>query len=61
MSDELLNKMPPFAIFTSEFCDIRDDAVALAERGKKNGKLLDISDAAGAAHCLEGEPMDGPI
>jgi len=53
--------MPPFAIFTSEFCDIRDDAVALAERGKKNGKLLDISDAAGAAHCLEGEPMDGPI
>lgn len=55
MSDALLKKVPPFAIFTSEFDFLRRDSLALAERGKKAGKLLDISDIPGAGHGLMGE------
>jgi len=61
MSDELLNKMPRFALFTSEFCFIADDSEAFAERAKKCGKLLDISMAPGAAHTLEAEEQDSDI
>lgn len=57
LSDELLMKVPPFALFTSEFDFLRRDSLALAERGKKFGKLLDISNTPGALHSLMGEGM----
>lgn len=57
-TDAELQKVPPFAIFTSEFCFIRKDAHKLAERGKKLGKLLDISDIPGAMHGQTGEPCE---
>jgi len=55
MSDALLKKVPPFAIFTSEFDFLRRDCLALAARGKKVGKLLDMSDIPGSAHALMAE------
>lgn len=52
-------KMPPFAIFVSEFDFLRKDGLALAERGKKCGKLLDISDLPASGHALAGEENEG--
>jgi len=53
-SDDLLKKVPPFALWTSEFDFLRRDSLALAERGKKLGKLLDISDIPGVMHAHMG-------
>jgi len=44
--------LPPFAIFTSEFDFLKRDCLALAARGKKAGKLLDMSIIPGACHAL---------
>ena len=55
ISDEFLKKVPPFAIWTSEFDFYRRDNLKMAERGKKAGKLLDIGDMPGTQHgyqCL---------
>jgi len=50
VSDDLLKKVPPFAVWTSEFDEYRRDNVKIAERGKACGKLLDISDMPGVMH-----------
>ena len=50
ISDEILKKVPPFAVWTSEFDEYRRDSVKLAERGKACGKLLDLSDMPGVMH-----------
>jgi len=52
MPDEQLRKLPPFVIFTSEFDFLRRDCLALAAKGKRIGKLLDMSDIPGAGHAL---------
>lgn len=57
-SNMLLMKMPPFAIFVSEFDFLAKDGRALAKRGEKFRKLLDISDLPSAGHGLEGETSD---
>jgi len=49
--------VPPFAIWTSEFDFLKRDNLKLAERGKKVGKLLDISNIPGVAHALMGCSM----
>jgi len=51
-SDELLKQVPPFAIWTMEFDFLKRDSLKLAERGKKVGKLLDISNIPGVAHAF---------
>jgi len=43
--------LPPFAIFTSEFDFLKRDSLALADRGRKVGKLLDMSIVPGAGHA----------
>jgi len=54
--------LPPFAIFTSEFDFLKRDCLALAARGKKAGKLLDMSMIPGAGHALMMEsPVSVPI
>ena len=53
-SDELLKQVPPFALWTSEFDFLKRDSLKLAERGKKLGKLLDISNIPGVAHAFMG-------
>ena len=58
MPDDMLKKLPPFAVFVSEFDFLAKDGRVFAERGKKVGKLLDISDLPSAGHGLEGEPND---
>jgi len=50
VSDELMKKIPPFCIWTSEHDFIRRDNLKIAERGKACGKLLDISDIPGVVH-----------
>jgi len=45
-----LKKVPPFAIWTSEFDFLRRDNLKMAARGKAAGKLLDISDMPGSVH-----------
>lgn len=50
ISDEFMKKVPPFAIWTSEFDFYRRDNIELARRGKACGKLLDISDMPGVVH-----------
>ena len=52
MPDEQLRKLPPFVIFTSEFDFLRRDCLALAAKGKRIGKLLDMSDIPEAGHAL---------
>lgn len=49
-SDEELKKLPPFAIWTSEFDFYRRDNIKMGDRAKKVGKLLDISDMPGVIH-----------
>jgi len=53
-----LAKVPPFAIWTGEFDYLRRDSIALAERGQKVGKLLDISDMPGVLNCYAGSTPD---
>jgi len=50
ITNEFMKKIPPFAIWTSEFDFYRRDNRKLAERGKVCGKLLDISDMPGVMH-----------
>jgi len=45
-----MKKLPPFAIWTSEFDFYRRDNRLLAKRGKACGKLLDISVMPGVVH-----------
>jgi len=54
-SDEILKKLPPIAIFTSEMDMLRRDCFALKERCMKHGKLLDINDIPGCMHANMGE------
>lgn len=53
MSDELLYKLPPVIITTSEFDFIRRDAKCFSKRLLKAGKLLDLHDMAGGHHGYE--------
>ena len=50
MTDDEMKKLPPFAIWTSEFDFYRRDNRKLAKRGKACGKLLDICDMPGVSH-----------
>jgi len=59
MSDAMLMKLPLFAVFVAEFDFLAKDGRAFAARGKKLGKLLDISDIPCAGHGMEGEPNEG--
>jgi len=45
-----MKKVPPFAVFTSEFDFYRRDNLKIAERGKACNKLLDICDMPGTLH-----------
>lgn len=54
VSDELLAKMPPTAIFTSELDFLLRDCVNFAERLNKHGKLIGISNMPGTTHCYWG-------
>ena len=55
-SDDLLSKVPPFAIWTSEFDYLQRDNLRLAERGKRVGRLLDISMMPGVYHGYMNQP-----
>jgi len=46
-------KVPPFAVWTSEFDFYKRDNSLIAERGKACGKLLDISIMAGTRHAYQ--------
>lgn len=50
LSESLLKKVPPFAVWTSEFDFYLRDNKKIAEMGKKHGKLLDISIMPGVVH-----------
>jgi len=50
ITDEFMKKIPPFAVWTSEFDGMRRDNLKIAERGKAVGKLLDLSNMPGVLH-----------
>lgn len=58
ISDAFLKTVPPFVIWTSEFDFYRRDNLKMAERGKKVGKLLDISDMPGVMHGYQCDNFD---
>jgi len=46
----MLQKVPPFVIWTSEFDTFKRDNYKMMERGKKLGKLLEFSTMPGVGH-----------
>ena len=54
LSDKMMKKLPMMAVFTSEFDFYRRDCLKYADRLKKAGKLIDISDMPGVIHGYNG-------
>ena len=58
MPVECLQKMPPTIVTTGEFDFMRKDALAIIEKLRKAGRLLDVLDMPGASHAQEQKVND---
>jgi acetyl esterase/lipase len=54
MSEVVLKKYPPIAVFTSEFDFFRRDNTVFAAKAKKCGKLIDLQIMPGVTHGYTG-------
>ena len=53
MPMDMMKKLPPTIVYTSEFCNLRRDAIKVIRRLEEAGVLLDYFSMANACHGYE--------